>query len=374
MIEYYTMELNQKIGQQMIMGVSGKTLTNDEKKFIIENDIGGIILFARNIESPKQVYELNKEIQSLTKQKATKLPLFTSVDMEGGRVARLKKPFTVWPPMRNLGEINSATLSYKFGETMGKELAAVGFNLDFAPCTDIFTNPKNEIIGDRAFSDDPETVAKHASAVVRGFLNSGIMACVKHFPGHGNTLLDSHLDLPIEELSLDEVEEREMLPFKKTFRARVDMVMTAHILFKNIDPEWPVTLSEKFLKDIIGKTGYKKLIITDDLDMHALTKNYGKEMIPVRALQAGSHILLYCNEPDSPRIAIEAVTKAVKDKALAEAVIDHNYDLVTKVKQTRIPTVPDISFSDAEKIIGNPEHLHLAECILKKEVPPGLTT
>src|SRR5580704_755709 len=160
--------MRDKIGQLMIIGLKGKALTQDEAEFIVLNNIGGVILFPRNIESPEQLHSLCKSIQQLRQKTPDKLPLFISIDMEGGRVARLKKPFTEWPPIAKLGKIDSTSLSFKMALAMGEELSAVGINLDFAPCVDVLTNPENVLIGDRSLSTDPEQVAKHASALVRG--------------------------------------------------------------------------------------------------------------------------------------------------------------------------------------------------------------
>ena len=206
---------NTQVGQLIFIGVSGTSLTLDEKKFIIENNIGGITLFGRNVKDPAQVYDLCKEIQSLSSQMADQAPLYIAVDMEGGRVARCKEPFTQWPPLKRLGDLDSPTLSFEFAEAMGKELHAVGFNVDWAPCLDVFTNPQNTVIGDRAISSDPEMVAKHASGLIRGYQKADIIPCAKHFPGHGNTLADSHHELPIEEKTFDELGALELIPPSK---------------------------------------------------------------------------------------------------------------------------------------------------------------
>ena len=231
------MKLNELVGQLTLIGVSGHSLTNDEKKFIIENNISGIVLFGRNVSEPKQIRDLCAEIQSLRHKMADRAPLFIGIDMEGGRVHRLKKPFTQWPPLKNIGDLDAPTVAFHFAHRMGVELMSVGINLDFAPCVDVFTNPKNTVIGDRAVSSDPHQVEKMASALVRGYIKSGILSCAKHFPGHGHTIADSHEELPVEENTLEQLHKVELVPFKKALRSRVDMVMTGHILFKNIDTQ-----------------------------------------------------------------------------------------------------------------------------------------
>jgi beta-N-acetylhexosaminidase len=362
--------VEKKIGQLFIIGISGPVLREDEAQFIIKNNIGGVILFDRNIESPKQLHTLCSEIHNLKDQLPDKLPLFISIDMEGGRVARLKEPFTVWPPLKNLGDLDSTSLAFDFAQCMGNELSSVGINLDFAPCTDTLTNPKNEIIGDRAISHDPEQVSKVGSALVRGYIKANIIPCAKHYPGHGNTLIDSHFDLPIEnELDLETLKSRELVPFKKVFRARLDMVMTAHILYPKIDPDFPATLSSLLLKDLLrDELKYRGLVISDDLDMKALTKNYSVEELPVMALKAGCDILLYCNEPSSPIIAIDQVKKALAEDKLDIVALAESYERVVNVKKSKLLNLEIPTYDFAEKVIGCDEHKQIAEQIRNKVV------
>jgi beta-N-acetylhexosaminidase len=365
--------VNKLIGQHMIIGVAGQALTADEKKFIVNNNIGGVILMGRNVAEPKQIRDLTAEVQSLRHQMTEKVPLFVGIDMEGGRVARLKAPFTQWPPLKVLGDLDNATVTFHFSNKMGLEMQAVGINLDFAPCVDIFSNPKNTVIGDRSISGDPEMVARHASALVRGYIKSNIISCAKHFPGHGNTLLDSHEDLPVEESDLAKLESLELIPFRRSFKARVDMVMTSHILFKKIDPEWPVTLSEIFVKKLLREQcRYRGLIVTDDLDMKAMVGHYDRKKIAVRAMQTGVDILLYCNEPASPPLAIEALTEAVAQGSLKKTDLEASYKHILEVKKDKIPHPDPLPIEEALKIIGNADHQRIAQALAKGEVPAGL--
>lgn len=365
--------MRDKIGQLMIIGLRDTTLSQDEAEFIVRNNIGGVILFPRNIESPEQLHRLCSSIQQLRHKTRDKLPLFISIDMEGGRVARLKKPFTEWPSLAKLGKLDSTSASFKMAMAMGEELAAVGINLDFAPCVDILTNPANKVIGDRSISADPEMVAKHASALVRGYIKAGIIACAKHFPGHGNTLVDSHEDLPIEQADMQRIKDVELVPFKKAFRARIDMVMTSHIRFPKIDPKWPVTLSEIFIKDLLRKElRYRNLIITDDLDMKALASHFDRAEIPVRALEAGCDILLYCNEFDRPEMALESVDNALKNGRLSAKQIDESYGRVAAIKKEAILKPDPLPWTQAAKQVGSDEHHRLAEGISSGQIPDDL--
>lgn len=365
--------MRELIGQHVLIGVSGYALTSDEKKFIVENNISGVVLFSRNVSEPKQVWELCSEIQSLRHQTTEKTPLYIAIDMEGGRVARLKAPFTEWPPLKTLGDLDSPTLSFNFARAMGQELKAVGINLDFAPCIDVFSNPKNTVIGDRAISSDPEMVAKHTSALIRGYMKSEIIPCAKHFPGHGDTIIDSHEDLPVENADMERLNSLELIPFKKAFKSRLEMTMTAHIRFPKIDPEWPVTLSEIFLKRILREEmKYRGLIITDDLDMKALASHYDRAMIPVRALQAGADLVLYCNEPESPPRAIEGILKAVSDGQLKKADLENTHKRILAMKKEAILNPDPAPWNQASQWIGPENHLKLSQAIARGEVPNDL--
>ncbi len=365
--------IQQLIGQHVLIGVSGHALTAEEKKFIVQNNISGVVLFSRNVAEPKQVHDLCAEIQSLRHQTIEKAPLYTAIDMEGGRVARLKAPFTEWPPLKKLGDLDAPTVSFNFAKAMGQELKAVGINLDFAPCIDVFTNPKNTVIGDRAVSSDPEMVAKHTSALIRGYMKSEVIACAKHFPGHGDTVLDSHFDLPVEQADRQRLDRVELVPFKKAFKSRLDMLMTAHIRFPKIDPDWPVTLSEIFLKQILrGEMRYQGLIITDDLDMKALASHYDREKIPVRALQAGADLVLYCNEPESPPRAIEGIAKALTDGVLKKSDLENTYNRILEMKSESIPNPDPQPWNEVSKWIGHTDHSNLAQSIARGEVPTDM--
>lgn len=357
-------------GPLITMGIQGKALSDDEKKFIVSNQIGGVVLFTRNFDNPKQFHELCHAIHSLRLKMPDKTPLFLSVDMEGGRVQRFKEPFTVWPSLRKLGDLDNPTLSFLFSQRMGQELRAFGINLNFAPCADIFSNPKNTVIGDRSLGSDPEHVAKHVSAIVRGYIKSDVIACVKHFPGHGNTLIDSHEDLPNEVAELKRLEDFEMLPFKRAFKARVDMCMTSHILFKNVDPKYPASLSEIFVQKLMKEyCRFRGLVVTDDLDMGALRKHFSVEEIAVQAAKVGSDILLYCNEPLSPVKAIEALIGATGQGVLNKDELMTRIKKIQQFKKEKILNPDPISFEEAQKILANPESKELAEAIKSGVVP-----
>src|SRR5688500_3123304 len=235
------------IGQLLIGSFPGTTIPPELRSLAREFGLGGVILFARNIEAPEQVAELSHDIQSL----ATELPLWVSVDQEGGRVARLRSPFTEWPPMATLGRSGDAALASRFAAALAAELKAVGVTLDYAPVLDVHTNPKNPVIGDRALAEDAEMVGKLGAAIVRALQGNGVAACGKHFPGHGDTSADSHLELPIVEHPPDRIRRVECVPFRAAIKADVAFIMTAHVLVPSLDEENPATLSRRIVHDLL---------------------------------------------------------------------------------------------------------------------------
>ena len=366
--------MEEKAGQLFIIGLSGTELTSQEANFIIKNNIGGVILFSRNCESPKQIHKFCSDIQNLRHRLPEKAPLFIGIDMEGGRVHRLQPPFTTWPSIQQLSSLDSTLLAFNFARAMGTELKAVGINLNFAPCADILTNKENKVIGDRSPGATHEIVSKIASALARGYIKSDIFPCAKHFPGHGHTVADSHEELPVEQIDLETLRNRELQTFKKLFRTKINFVMTGHIHFPKIDDQ-PVTLSKFFLKKLIREEmRYRNIIISDDLDMKALRHYHEVKDIPIAALKAGCDILLYCNEPDSPRVGIESLKAAAASDPLLVQQISESYSRVMKLKSSQLTQVDPPHFPVASKIIGHPDHIKLAQAVSDGKVPADLLT
>src|SRR6476619_1973345 len=260
-------EIRRHIGQLAIAGFGGYEIPSEMRSIAREFDLGGIILFARNVEAPDQVAEVSRQSQTM----ALELPLWVSVDQEGGRVARLKSPFTVWPPMQTLGRSGDEQLAARFARALASELKAVGISLDYTPVLDILTNPKNPVIGDRALAERAEDVARLGTAIIRTLQGEGIAACGKHFPGHGDTSVDSHFDLPLIEHPPDRLEAVELVPFNAAIAADVACIMTAHILIPALDEERPATLSPAIVDGWLRKKlGFNGVILTDDMSMKAI--------------------------------------------------------------------------------------------------------
>src|SRR5688500_4035036 len=228
-------DVRRHVGQLAMAGFAGHSIPAELRELAREFDLGGVVFFARNVESPEQVAELSHEAQALARE----LPVWVSVDQEGGRVARLKAPFTVWPPMRTLGRSGDVQLAGRFARALANELKAVGISLDYTPVLDVHTNPRNPVIGDRALAERAEDVARLGRAIIETLQAEGVAACGKHFPGHGDTSTDSHFELPLIEHPPDRLEAVEFVPFRAAIEAGVAAIMTAHILVPSLDEEHP---------------------------------------------------------------------------------------------------------------------------------------
>ena len=279
-----------------------------------EFGLGGVILFARNVGEPEQVAELCYESARLVPD----LPLWVSVDQEGGRVARLKAPFTEWPPMATLGRSGDLGLVERFARALAVELKAIGITLDYTPVLDILTNAKNPVIGDRALSADAEEVGRLGAVLIRTLQAEGVAACGKHFPGHGDTSTDSHLELPLIEHPPDRLRRVEFVPFRAAVQADVATIMTAHIFVPSLDEERPATLSRRVVFDLLRmELGYEGVILSDDLEMKAIANNYAVPEAAVLAIEAGCDGVLICSADYNTQAAtLEALTHAVESGRL----------------------------------------------------------
>jgi beta-N-acetylhexosaminidase len=355
------------LGQLFVFGFQGNTLSNQAKKLLSEYDASGVILFARNIEDMRQLVDLNSSIMNGVQAHA---PII-SVDQEGGRVARLRDICTPVPAMRIIGDLakKDLNLPYRLGAMMGRELCALGFNLDFAPVLDVDTNPHNPVIGDRAFSTLAEEVATIGARFIEGMQGAGLAACGKHFPGHGDTLLDSHIALPTVEHDLLRLENVELVPFKAAVHANVASMMTAHVLMPKLDALYPATLSKTILDGILRKRlNYQGLVISDDLEMLAVADHYSlKEMLRL-GLNAGIDLFLICKEEDKCRMAIEFVGELLSEGAVEEARIHEALSRVQAMKQTYIGTPAAPEYNDAKTIVRSAPHMSLALAWQQRDV------
>ncbi len=302
-----------------VVGYEGDSVPADYAD-MLRRGLSGAILFRRNFDYDAagtvdldQVCAHTQAIHACAAQQPSGLPVVCSVDQEGGAVARLKAPFSLWPPMRRLGERGDVDLITQVGHQLGRELHAAGFNVDYAPILDVDTNPNNPIIGDRSFSRDPHEVARMAGALLRGMQAEGVLGCGKHFPGHGDTDVDSHLDLPVLPHDLQRLQAIELVPFT-ALAPQLQLVMTAHVLFPAIDPDWPATLAPQILGPLLRVAcGYRGVIVSDDLEMQGIAKVLGSGACVRRGLQAGVDLFLVCKRRDTLEQAWRAATSILQE-------------------------------------------------------------
>jgi beta-N-acetylhexosaminidase len=292
MLKPTTLTQQQRVGQRLMVGFDGFVLDDTLKYYIDHINVGGIILFARNIESPDQIEALCGSAQEYASRCGLP-PLFIGIDQEGGVVARLTAPFTQFdgnPSMTATGD------AAHFASTTARELNQIGVNMNMAPVLDVLPETGDSVMKERAFGNKPEHVARMGKTVIDLFQKNGIMAVGKHFPGIGRTVLDSHFELPDLDTSRQDLVDRDLIPFQSAIDTGVAGIMLSHIRYNCLDPRWPASLSPVIAKDMLRRQmGYQGLIITDDLDMGAVAEHYNIRQIVQQCLAATIDILLICH-------------------------------------------------------------------------------
>jgi beta-N-acetylhexosaminidase len=302
------LELERTIARMFCIGFDGYDLSAQTRR-LVARGVSSAALFGRNVHSPRQVAELCGGLKSAAAGRS----FLTCIDQEGGRVRRLRDGFTHVPSMRALGQTGDAGLAQDVGRVLARELRAVNIDLNFAPTLDVDTNPANPVIGDRSFGASGELVSRMGTALIRGLQESGVAACGKHFPGHGDTSQDSHFDLPRLPHPIERLEEIELPPFKAAVEAGVAMIMTAHVVFEPIDPDYPATMSRKVLHGILREEmGFDGVIISDDLEMKAISANFDIGEVVTRGANAGVDLFAICHDADLQNRAIDALMQAVQ--------------------------------------------------------------
>lgn len=354
--------LRRQIGQLLLAGFEGEQLPVELMALAREFGLGGVTLFARNVSEPAQVADLCFEASRLT----ANLPAWVSVDQEGGRVARLKAPFTEWPPMATLGRAGDVTLAERFARALAAELKAVGVTFDFAPVLDVHTNPRNPVIGDRALAEKAGDVARLGAAIVRTLQAEGIAACGKHFPGHGDTTADSHVELPLVEHPLERLREVEFLPFRAAIEAGVATIMTAHVFVPALDETRPATLSKPIVTGLLREElGYDGVILSDDLEMKALANDRTVAESAVLAIEAGCDGILICSGDHNVQAsALEALIHAVEEERLPRARVEDALTRQQRVKERFLAAGVALRPAGAKALsqtLGREEHLRIAD-------------
>lgn len=325
------MSLEEKVGQMIFAGIDGTSLSKESRLLISNDKVGGIILFKDNLKDINQSISLLNELKG--ENEKNKFPIFLGVDQEGGRVSRLPELIQL-PTNQEIGRLNDSSLSYNIGNLLGKELNAFGFNLDFAPVLDINSNSKNPVIGDRSFGNNARIVSTLGIQTMKGIQHQRVIPVVKHFPGHGDTAVDSHKELPIIQKSLEELQALELIPFNDAIKNGTDVVMVGHILMPKIDPTYPSSMSNELITNILReKLKFEGVVITDDMTMGAILDNYKIGEAAVEAVKAGNDIVLIAHDYVNIKEAIDSILLAVNEGQISEERINTSVERILLLKE-----------------------------------------
>ena len=340
-------------GQLLFAGFEGKSVPARLESLIAQGRVGGVILFTRNLGDPRHVCGLVAHLRRLAPEGA---PLTVAIDQEGGRVQRLRTPWTEWPAMRRLGEVDDLELTRAFASALALELTQLGIGLNFAPVMDVDTNPANPVIGDRSFSAAAQRVAAHGSAFIERTQALHIAACAKHFPGHGDTTQDSHLALPRLPHDLERLRKVELAPFVAAAEAKVAAVMSAHVVFEALDAKRPGTLSPPVMHLLREEIGFEGLVFSDDLEMKAIADHYSPKAFVAGALGAGVDALLVCRKLD---LVEETLARL---EALPDATVERSVERMVAFKRAFPP--PPLPDPQRPPSLPYAEHQALAQRIV----------
>lgn len=345
-------DFRRQVGRLAVVGFEGHDVPDGLRRLVAAFDLGGVIYFARNIDTPEQVADLSRQVGAIQ----TAWPLWISVDQEGGRVARLRRPFTEWPPAITLGRSGDDALAVRFARALAAELRAVGINLDYAPVLDVHTNPSNPVIGDRALSERADAVARLGALLIRELQAGGVAACGKHFPGHGDTSVDSHHALPMVEHDRRRLDAVELVPFIRAIAAGVATMMTAHVLVPAIDATRVASLSPVVVDSLLKRTlGFEGVVFSDDLGMKAVSATATPGEASVAAVRAGCDAVLLCNHTLDEQVeALEALIHAAEAGDIPQSRID---DAMRRQEAVKARMAGWTSLTPvALDVVGCPEH------------------
>ncbi|GCF06489.1 beta-N-acetylhexosaminidase [Dictyobacter arantiisoli] len=358
------MSLEECLGQVFMVGFPGTTVTPEIIDLIKNEHIGGLVLFSRNLEHANQIQTLTTQLQAIAREAGHRYPLLISVDQENGMVRRFGESATVFPGNMTLGAIGSTEMTREVAQATGREMAALGINMNLAPVADVNNNPANPVIGIRSFGEDAQEVGRHVAAMVAGYRDAGIITCLKHFPGHGDTAVDSHLALPSVPYTLERLEKLELIPFKQGIAAGADSIMIAHLALPALmsaDELFPATLSPVVVHDLLRqKMGYQGVIITDCLEMNAVSETVGVPDGAVMALQAGNDLILVSHQYPRQKGSLEAVRNALRTGKLSEQTIRSASERILNLKAhtlswEKLPDQADLA------LISNSAHQQLRD-------------
>jgi beta-N-acetylhexosaminidase len=361
------------VGGLFILGFDGTAVDAALAETIRRWRPAGFILFRRNIGTPVQLATLCRDLRALYPPDQ---PPLISVDQEGGRVARLRAPFTELPAARVLGKLyersGSLELVRRAAEVTAAELTAVGVNFNFAPVLDVDSNPANPIIGDRAYAQTPEIVSAVAREVIVTYQRRGLMACGKHFPGHGDTAADSHLELPLVPRDRESLEDIELPPFRDAAAAGVAALMTAHVLYPALDPDWPATLSRPILTELLrDEMGFEGLIVTDNMEMRGVWGRWPAAELTRRAVEAGCDLFIGGGgglDGRHPQTEIQfelmdTLAAQVEAGEVSIALLEASLARIRRVKAALLPRQPGIDPDQVVERIGTADHQDVAAAL-----------
>lgn len=351
------MTLREKIGQMIFAGVKGTGLSEETKQLVSSDKVGGLIFFKNNLKDVKEAVALLNAIKKESEDE--KFPLFLGVDQEGGRISRLPG-LSKLPTNKEIGKLNDSSYSYKIGAHLGEEMKAFGFNVDFAPVLDVNSNPKNPVIGDRSFGNNVDIVSELGVQTMKGIQSQNIISVVKHFPGHGDTDVDSHLELPIIEKSLEDLQKLELIPFKRAMEEGADVIMVAHILLPKLDPSFPSSISHEIITTLLrDQLQFDGVIMTDDMTMNAITHNYEIGEAAVRAVTAGNDIVLIAHDYNNVLKAINAIEASVKDGKISEERINESVHRILALKENYKLTNKEVTTVNIQQLNEAVEQLSI---------------
>lgn len=348
------MTVEEKVGQLLIAGIEGTMPGEDARVAIAEYQVGGVILFKRNVETVEQLTALTDGLKELNQD--SEIPLLIGVDEEGGLVSRMPDELTDLPDMYEFGQTGDPALTYTVGRVLADLCRGQGINLDFAPVLDVWSNPDNTVIGRRAFGTDADTVIEMGLPVMEGLRDYGVIPVVKHFPGHGDTLVDSHKALPVVEKTVDELRELELKPFAAAIENGADVIMVGHILEQGMDPDDPASLSYAVVTELLREEmGFNGVVCTDDLTMGAITGQWGIGEAAVLAVEAGNDLLLICHGADHLSEARQALLDAVAEGRVEEERLDESVRRILRLKEAYAladTPAPGLDTADANDVLA----------------------
>ncbi|WP_339834852.1 beta-N-acetylhexosaminidase [Paenibacillus sp. FSL R7-0272] len=361
------MSLRDKIGQMLLCGFHGTEPEGGIEKLLGDYPIGGIVYFARNVVSPEQVERLSGGLQNIA-QASGNVPLWIAIDQEGGMVARITEGIALMPGQMAIAAAGSVQDAYAAARISGTELQSMGINMNFAPVLDVNNNASNPVIGVRSFGESAEKVADFGAASIAGFQQAGIAATAKHFPGHGDTDTDSHLDLPVITHDRTRVDQVELVPFRAAIAEGVDAMMSAHIYFPALEPErLPVTLSHSVLTGLLRKElGYEGMILTDCMEMKAIATHYGTVDAAVMAVEAGADMVLISHTAQLQVEAFEALMNAVKSGRISERRIDESVKRLLTYKMKR--GLMNVEMSVSMSGISGVDDIHATPAVVHNSI------